>query len=242
MRRQFACPQACVLRCPSTAAPFLEDILKTALQFVKYDPNFTDDGDDDEAEAMDRDDVRLRPHMTPPAAPLNTLAGLSPSRDIGAACVRTAGGRLRRCLLGRRGHVLEGAASARGGAYCGQRVTVSVGHPEPLTANPQAPGARAVRRSAALRARCSPPSSLRARTCSRTSTRRRSRSSSRASTSGRRASAWTFLPWPRTSREPPRPPRTRASSSSRRQGSLTRCRPLSRASSGSSAASRLRRR
>lgn len=50
--------EACVSRCPSDAAPFLEEILKTALQYVKYDPNFADDGDD-EAEDMDRDeDVR----------------------------------------------------------------------------------------------------------------------------------------------------------------------------------------
>lgn len=61
--------EACALRCPADAAPFLEDVLKTALQFVKYDPNFADDGED-EAEDMDRDDdVRTTLPHRPAATP-----------------------------------------------------------------------------------------------------------------------------------------------------------------------------
>ncbi|THG96420.1 hypothetical protein EW026_g5420 [Hermanssonia centrifuga] len=55
--------EALVLRCPTEVTPFLGNIIQVGTQFIKYDPNYADDGDDDEDEDMvdpdEEDDAEL---------------------------------------------------------------------------------------------------------------------------------------------------------------------------------------
>jgi hypothetical protein len=45
-----------VLRCPKEITPHLESIVTTALRFVKHDPNYADDDDDDQMEEDEQDE------------------------------------------------------------------------------------------------------------------------------------------------------------------------------------------
>ncbi len=48
--------EALVLRCPKEIQPHLDKIVSTALEYIKHDPNYADDGD--EGEPMETDEVR----------------------------------------------------------------------------------------------------------------------------------------------------------------------------------------
>lgn len=49
----FRALESFVLRCPRDVSPHTETILDLALEYLSYDPNFTDDMDEDQDEHMD---------------------------------------------------------------------------------------------------------------------------------------------------------------------------------------------
>ncbi|KAI0917813.1 hypothetical protein AcV7_007119 [Taiwanofungus camphoratus] len=48
--------EALVLRCPAEITPFLSAIIQVANQFIKYDPNYAGDADDEDEQMADEDD------------------------------------------------------------------------------------------------------------------------------------------------------------------------------------------
>lgn len=48
--------EALVLRCPTEVTPFLSSVVSVGCQFIKYDPNYAGDADDEDEEMADEDD------------------------------------------------------------------------------------------------------------------------------------------------------------------------------------------
>jgi cullin-associated NEDD8-dissociated protein 1 len=55
--REYCFPglESFVLKCPREVTPFIDDILQVSVEFMKYDPNYTEDESDDEDANMDAD-------------------------------------------------------------------------------------------------------------------------------------------------------------------------------------------
>lgn len=49
----FQAFESLVLKCPKDISPFLADIITLALKYIKYDPNYAEEGDDEDVEAME---------------------------------------------------------------------------------------------------------------------------------------------------------------------------------------------
>jgi hypothetical protein len=50
------CFESLILRCPKEITPFLDKIIALCLNFIKHDPNYSGDGDDEEGEDMDTEE------------------------------------------------------------------------------------------------------------------------------------------------------------------------------------------
>lgn len=48
--------EAIVLRCPNEATPYLSSFIQISTQYIKYDPNYAEDDEDEDMADPDEDD------------------------------------------------------------------------------------------------------------------------------------------------------------------------------------------